>query len=258
MLKVYTKCSQILKVSPSGGLAERRKNQRSHRVKHMRKMYLTVNSAFLFWLLALISWIFSIMFLTCLMTVLSIVGFTIYIRLNQDVSMFKNKKSAEILYTHHQDTVQLNENVSSDENCNNTTVIAKDVCFEGDVSSSGYVYIYGMLKGNIHSRDGLIKIIQGGSVSGNITCRELIVDGRMEGETISETLEISENGLVIGTISYQTLSIKKGGEFSGQAEARYKKNEEDNMTAAITDEQSISLITEEIQTFNKRQSNEAE
>ena len=40
----------------------------------------------------------------------------------------------------------------------------------------------------------------------------------MIGQCHSETIEIDKNGNVTGTLAYRTLTIKKGGIFSGQAE----------------------------------------
>ncbi|MFX5313767.1 polymer-forming cytoskeletal protein, partial [Acinetobacter baumannii] len=70
----------------------------------------------------------------------------------------------------------------------------------------------------IDAEDSQIKIMSGGLVEGNITCRELIIDGCILGQCRSETIEIDKNGQVTGTLAYRTLAINKGGVFSGQAE----------------------------------------
>lgn len=115
---------------------------------------------------------------------------------------------------------------------NNTTVIAKDACFKGSISSGGQLHICGRLEGNIDAKDGVIKIIKGGLVEGDITCRELIVNGNLAGHCICDSLEIAESGKVTGTITYNTLTIKQGGVFSGQADALLL--DESTMSSKVT------------------------
>ena len=189
------------------------------RTFHMAKCYTAINLAFLFWLLALISWHFDTKILASVLGTLSIAGFIIHIRQNQVQTMFKKNKQVDTLpITEKQLPAAVDDKSTSGMKNNDTTVIAKNVSVEGNIISSGHVYIYGHLKGDINTEDGVIKIMHGGEVDGNITSKEIIVDGNMSGHCISDSLEIAENGKVSGTITYNRLSIKKGGAFSGQAE----------------------------------------
>jgi len=87
----------------------------------------------------------------------------------------------------------------------------------GNITSNGQVHIYGTLTGNIEAKDNIIRIMRNGVVEGNLSCRELFIDGTVNGECSSETLNIEENGNINGTLTYSALTIKKGGTFSGQA-----------------------------------------
>jgi len=102
----------------------------------------------------------------------------------------------------------------------NNTVISSEVRFEGNIIASGQVYIYGEVHGNIESNGGIIKIMRNGLVQGNIVCRELIVDGTVNGECKSESIDIYENGTLNGAMSYASLAIKKGGVFIGKSLAQ--------------------------------------
>lgn len=133
--------------------------------------------------------------------------------------MFKKRNLIDKLQLTTQEQTSQDEKLPSDVKENNTTVIARNAFFKGDISSDGQVYIFGRLKGNVDTKDSVTKIIKGGIVEGDITCRELFVNGNLVGNCICDALEIAENGKVTGTITYNTLTIKKGGEFSGQAEA---------------------------------------
>lgn len=100
------------------------------------------------------------------------------------------------------------------------TVIASDVCFEGNINSSGIVYVHGKVQGNIESLGGMVKVMRNGFVEGNINAREVVIDGTLSGQCFADVIDIYENGKIIGAINYHTLAIKRGGEFSGQAETR--------------------------------------
>lgn len=97
------------------------------------------------------------------------------------------------------------------------TVVASGTNFFGNITSNGQVHIYGTLTGNIEAKDNIIRIMRNGVVEGNLSCRELFIDGTVNGECSSETLNIEENGNINGTLTYSALTIKKGGTFSGQA-----------------------------------------
>lgn len=185
----------------------------------MDRKYLALNSALLFWLLALVAWCSGALFLTWLFAAVSLLSFGISLLLNQVKIMFKKSKTPEagkpelIL-----PPVPVIEKEPTATEKHGTTVIASDVRFEGNIVSGDHVYVHGTLIGNIDSKESLIKIMRGGQVEGNITCRELIVDGKVLGQCSSDVIEICENGQVTGTLAYRTLAVKKGGLFSGQAE----------------------------------------
>lgn len=56
------------------------------------------------------------------------------------------------------------------------------------------------------------------AVEGNVSCRELIIDGKVQGQCHGDSITIEEHGHLEGTLAYRALAIKKGGVFSGRAE----------------------------------------
>lgn len=117
---------------------------------------------------------------------------------------------------------QIKENVLSDpeplsSGRANKTIIASDVEFEGNINASGQVYVYGRVKGNITTDEGVVKVMHNGRVEGSIYSRELIIDGTIEGHCQAETIDICEHGRLDGTMTYDQFSVKKGGVFTGQA-----------------------------------------
>lgn len=49
------------------------------------------------------------------------------------------------------------------------------------------------------------------AVEGNINCRELIIDGKVQGQCHGDSITIEEHGHLDGTLAYRALAIKKGG-----------------------------------------------
>lgn len=107
------------------------------------------------------------------------------------------------------------------------TVVASGVRFDGNICSSGMIYIYGTIVGNVESENGIVKVMRSGQVEGNIICRELIVDGLVKGECCCSAIDVYENGRIDGNIRYAHLSIKKGGVFCGQAQVESKLIKQD-------------------------------
>ena len=64
----------------------------------------------------------------------------------------------------------------------------------------------------------MIKVMREGQVEGNVSCRELIIDGKVQGQCHGDSITIEEHGHLEGTLAYRALAIKKGGVFSGRAE----------------------------------------
>lgn len=199
----------------------------------MDRKYLALNSALLFWLLALVAWCFNAPSLTWLFAALTLMAFGLPLLSNQVNLMFKKQKKTETDKQEILPPAPVIEKEPTAVEKHGTTVIASDVHFEGNIVSGGHVYVHGKLNGNIDSKESLIKIMRGGYVEGNITCRELIVDGKVIGQCSSDAIEICENGQITGTLLYRTLAIKKGGVFSGQAEVLPAVAEKNNVVGMI-------------------------
>ncbi|AWT18940.1 polymer-forming cytoskeletal protein [Klebsiella grimontii] len=184
----------------------------------MESKYIALNSALLFWLLGLMAWCFESTYLAWLSGSFSLSSFVFHFQYQRINHMFKKNKIIEATPPAVNTAVLNGESPSAVARKPATTVIASGIRFDGNIIAEGDVDIYGTVSGNIDARESQIKIMTGGLVEGNITCRELVIDGCVIGQCHSETIEIDKNGNVTGTLAYRTLTIKKGGVFSGQAE----------------------------------------
>ncbi|MTC72261.1 polymer-forming cytoskeletal protein [Providencia rettgeri] len=194
----------------------------------MKKTYLFLNISFFFWFLTLIAWFFRYTFVASVAFISSIICLVLYFNYKKVSHMFNKKQNKpeptptinkeEITQQIAEEKMQTSTAVVSEEKTN--TIIAKDVVFEGNITSNEQVHIYGTVIGNITGKNNTVKIMQNGHVTGNITSNELWVNGKVEGECITETISIDTNGEIYGIIRYSSLSIKKGGIFSGHAEVK--------------------------------------
>lgn len=184
----------------------------------MERVHYFLNAGLCCWSLALFTWCVSGSPWAILPVALALIAFLLHGFQQRVLIMFGKNKSPT---AEPQNTIMVApaavEKETPREEKQNNTVISSEVRFEGNIIASGQVYIYGEVHGNIESSGGIIKIMRNGLVQGNITCRELIIDGTVNGECSSDSIDIYENGILNGAMSYTALAIKKGGVFIGKA-----------------------------------------
>lgn len=208
----------------------------------MERKHLAFSSALLFWLIALVVWCFDARQLAWSFAALSLLTFILPPLFRQVIVMFKKSKVVEVQTPDVTPLAPAAEKEPAAEK-HGTTVIASDVRFEGNIVSGGHVYVHGELIGNIDAKESLIKIMRGGRVEGNITSRELIVDGSVIGQCSSDTIEICEHGQVSGTIAYRTLAVKKGGVFTGNADVLPAVVEKNNVVGLVKESEPAAAVT---------------
>ncbi|HKS34890.1 MAG TPA: polymer-forming cytoskeletal protein [Enterobacteriaceae bacterium] len=204
----------------------------------MGRVYLFLNTAFFFWSLSLVAWCYDAYSWALLTAALAIIAFVIHALHKQVNHMFgKNKAVEEVTHApvvNATPTPVAEKEVPRDEK-QNSTVIATGVRFDGNIISSGQVYIYGTVHGNIDAKEGLIKIMRNGVVEGDITSRDLIIDGIVNGNCRSESIDVYENGAITGTIAYSSLTIKKGASFTGRSELIRPVEEKSNVVGLLAE-----------------------
>ncbi|ENF0687883.1 TPA: polymer-forming cytoskeletal protein [Proteus mirabilis] len=98
------------------------------------------------------------------------------------------------------------------------TIIAKGTVFQGDINVDGDIQIWGKISGNINVKDGVIRVMHAGQVEGELTAPDIIIDGFVKGICAANNLDILEHGELRGTSRCGSMSIKRGGVFTGQSE----------------------------------------
>ena len=213
----------------------------------MERKYLALNSALLFWLLSLAAWCFDATHLTWPAAAISLLAFSIHFLLIKVNPMFKKNKTGESSHNAINEPPSFKGAGPSGAQARAITWIAQDVTFVGNITASGDMAIYGTLHGNIDAKESRIEVKQGATVEGDIACRELIIDGNVIGQCTSDTIKIDENGIITGKLIYRDLAVKKGGIFSGNAEALPPVEEKNNVIGMKKDAATQSVVADKTQ-----------
>lgn len=182
----------------------------------MEWQYRYINLALFCWATALVSWCLEALFWAALAAAMTFLTLFLHMVKNQVNVMFgkdKSSKNAPLTVA----TPPHNHEKEGGREDKQNTVIAHGTQLIGNVTATGQMHIFGTITGNIDAKEGIIKVMRNGMVEGNILCRELFIDGAVNGECFSETINIEESGAITGTLTYSKLTIKNGGIFSGQA-----------------------------------------
>lgn len=98
------------------------------------------------------------------------------------------------------------------------TVIAAGARFKGELQVEGDLEVRGHVNGTIQLTGGVLRIMQGGTVEGDVSAPHVIINGLLEGTCTSAEVEILESGRMQGIFKGGCLSICKGGNFVGQSQ----------------------------------------
>lgn len=98
------------------------------------------------------------------------------------------------------------------------TVIAAGARVKGELQVEGDLEVRGHVNGTIQLTGGVLRIMQGGTVEGDVSAPHVIINGLLEGTCTSAEVEILESGKMQGIFKGGSLSICKGGNFVGQSQ----------------------------------------
>jgi len=85
----------------------------------------------------------------------------------------------------------------------------------GDVSTNSDIRFDGILTGNLKTK-GKVVIGETGTVKGEISCKNSVVEGKVEGKiSVLELLTLKATSALTGDIVTRRLAIEPGAKFSG-------------------------------------------
>lgn len=102
--------------------------------------------------------------------------------------------------------------------------IGKSVVIRGELTGNEDLYLDGEVEGNINLRDHKLVIGPNGKIKANITARDVVVHGRVEGNiTTSERVELKRACTLIGDVATQRIAIEDGAFFKGAIDIKESK-----------------------------------
>ncbi len=106
--------------------------------------------------------------------------------------------------------------------------IGKSLAIKGELSGSESLYIDGRVEGSINLPGHCVTVGRNGIVSANITAREIVILGRVQGMmAASDRIHISSEGALTGDVVTQRVSLEDGAYFKGSIDIR-KGNADSN------------------------------
>ncbi len=94
--------------------------------------------------------------------------------------------------------------------------IGKSVIIKGEISSSEDLYVDGEVRGAIELRDHSLTVGPNGKVDANVSAREIIVLGSLNGNVqATDKIEIRKTGSLLGDLSTARIMIEDGAYFKG-------------------------------------------
>ena len=124
--------------------------------------------------------------------------------------------------------------------------IGKSVVIRGELSGSEDLYLDGHVEGSIALKGNSLTVGPNGNVKADVTAREVIVRGRLEGKISGrERVQLWSTGHVIGEVQTQRLAIEDGALLRGKVETGkpLDKNSETRAAGTTAPTQSSSGVS---------------
>src|SRR5713226_1586114 len=130
-------------------------------------------------------------------------------------------------------------------------MIGRSLTIKGDVSGSESLYIDGRIEGSISIPESRVTIGRNGIVAANITAREVVVMGKVNGNIqCSDRLDIRSEGSLTGDVTTQRISVEDGAVLKGSvqvrsAEIKHEKHQQQAQQRPASTEPVKSTATEQ-------------
>jgi cytoskeletal protein CcmA (bactofilin family) len=87
---------------------------------------------------------------------------------------------------------------------------------KGEISGSEDLYVDGEVRGSIELRDHALTVGPNGKVEANVTAREIVIHGTLNGNVqAADKIEIRKTGSILGDLTTARIIIEDGAYFKG-------------------------------------------
>jgi cytoskeletal protein CcmA (bactofilin family) len=124
--------------------------------------------------------------------------------------------------------------------------ISQGIRIKGEITGSEDLFVDGQVEGKLNLANGSLTVGPNGSVNADISAREVIVRGRVEGKIVGrERVQLWSTGHVLGEVQTQRLAIEDGAMLRGKVETGKlpDKNSETRTAGTSAPSQSLSGIS---------------
>jgi len=99
--------------------------------------------------------------------------------------------------------------------------IGRSLVIKGEVTGSESLFIDGRVEGSITFTDNRVTVGRNGSVAANITAKEVVIMGKVQGNVCCEDrLDIRSEGVLAGDVITHRISVEEGAILKGGVEVR--------------------------------------
>jgi cytoskeletal protein CcmA (bactofilin family) len=117
-----------------------------------------------------------------------------------------------------------------------TASIGQGIRIKGEITGSEDLFVDGPVEGKLQLSNGSLTVGPNGSVKADVSAREVIVRGRLEGKIAGrERVQLCSTGHVTGEVQTQRLAIEDGAVLRGKVETgRPVERASDNRTTSAS------------------------
>jgi cytoskeletal protein CcmA (bactofilin family) len=106
--------------------------------------------------------------------------------------------------------------------------IGRSLVIKGEISGSESLYIDGRIEGSINLNDNRITIGRNGVVAANITAREVVIMGKVNGNIqCSDRLDVRSEGSLTGDVCTPRISVEDGALIKGGVQVKTAEGKQD-------------------------------
>jgi cytoskeletal protein CcmA (bactofilin family) len=121
--------------------------------------------------------------------------------------------------------------------------IGRSLVIKGEVSGSESLYIDGRIEGSVNLTDNRITIGRNGSVAANISAREVVIMGKVQGNIqCSDRLDVRSEGALTGDVITPRISVEDGAMIKGSVQVRAAEKNEKHQHQAQNQHQVQSQV----------------
>ena len=124
--------------------------------------------------------------------------------------------------------------------------IGRSLIIKGEISGTESLYIDGRIEGDVNFAGHRVTIGGNGSVAANISAREVIILGKVEGNIeCMDRLDIRSEGSLIGDVVTQLISVEDGAILKGSVQVRAAEHKTDRSQQAKAKQAESKPATEQ-------------